>query len=159
MSVSIGKPPHSKYILANVSEDKYRKYAIAYAASKKLGIRGIYAFLTGNGLYILVKESSRGVVYYYGKRRMASIVLGVASYVSAPAVSVLTNSTRIIRSCQVVYTGIGYVAEALEDSSQVPFLPPDFLLFGQLIPANIGGRFSNSWGNISNLISDSIGDS
>jgi hypothetical protein len=50
--------------------------------------------------------------------------------------------------------------EAIEDSSQLPFLPLDVALFGQPIPANKEGRFS-SWSNITDIISNLpvIGDS
>ena len=58
-----------------------------------------------------------------------------------------------MKSCKIVYTAIGYIMEATEDASQVPFLPIDLVLFGQLIPINKEGRFS-SWSNVTNLISD-----
>ena len=71
----------------------------------------------------------------YGKRRLATIVIGGASYICFPAVAVITNATRVVKSCKVVYTSIGYV--------HVPFLPLDFALFGQPVPANKDGRFSS----------------
>ena len=50
--------------------------------------------------------------------------------------------------------------EACEDASQLTFLPLDFLLFGQLIPANEDGRYS-SWSNMTDIINNLpvIGDS
>ena len=92
----------------------------------------------------------------YGKRRLASIVIGGATYVCAPAVAVITNATRVVKSCKLVYTSVGYVMEAVEDASHVPFLPLDLVLFGQPVP----GRFS-SWSNITDIIYNlpTIGDS
>ena len=83
-----------------------------------------------------------------------------ATYIYAPAVAVITNATRVVKSCKLVYTTIGYGLEAIEDASQVPFLPLDIALFGQPIPANTDGRFS-SWSNITDIIDNLpvIGDS
>ena len=64
---------------------------------------------------------------------------------------VLTNVTKVVKCCKVVYTTIGYVAEALEDASEVAFLAIDLVVFGQPVPANIKGRF-RSWQNITNFI-------
>jgi hypothetical protein len=61
----------------------------------------------------------------YGKRRLATVVIGGATYICAPAVAVITNATRVVKSCKIVYTSVGYVMEAVEDASHVPFLPLD----------------------------------
>lgn len=87
----------------------------------------------------------------YGKRRLATVVIGGATYICAPAVAVITNATRVVKCCKLVYTTVGYVMEAVEDASHVPFLPLDLVLFGQPIPANKDGRFS-SWSNITDII-------
>ena len=129
------------------------KYAEVYSGCKRWGVRGIYAFLTGTGLYGVVKEAVKGTVVQYGKRRLATVVIGGASYICAPAVAVITNATRVVRSCKVIYTSIGYIAEAVEDASHVPFLPIDLVVFGQPIPANPEGRFS-SWSNITDLLGE-----
>jgi hypothetical protein len=77
--------------------------------------------------------------------------LGGVSYICAPAVAVITNASRVIKSCKVVYTSIGYVAEAIENASHVSFLPIDVVVFGESIPANKEGPFS-SWSNITDII-------
>ena len=43
--------------------------------------------------------------------------------------------------------------EAVEDASQIPFLPFDLALFGQPISANKDSRFS-SWSNITDFINN-----
>jgi len=50
--------------------------------------------------------------------------------------------------------------EAVEDASQVPFLPLDLVFFGQPVSANKDGRFS-SWSKITDIIDNlpAIGDS
>jgi len=65
-----------------------------------------------------------------------------------------------VKSCKLVYTSVGYVMEAVEDASHVPFLPLDLVFFGQPVPANKDGRFS-SWSNITDIIDNLpvIGDS
>ena len=158
--MQVVKPPHNRYALSFLDNHTYVKYATTYSGCKRWGVRGIYAFLGGTGLFGIAQEALKGQVIQYGKRRIATAVVGVASYVCAPAMVVITNATRVVRSCKVVYTSIGYIFEATEDASHVPFLPLDLLLFGQPVPANKEGRFS-SWSNITDLIDNlpAVGDS
>lgn len=157
--MQVSKPPHNRYILSCLDNCTYVRYAEVYSGCKRWGVRGIYAFLGGTGLFGIAKEALKGTIVQYGKRRIATVVIGGASYICAPAVAVLTNATKVVKCCKVVYTTIGYVAEALEDASQVPFLPIDLVVFGQPVPANTEGRFS-SWSNITDLINTlpAIGD-
>jgi hypothetical protein len=158
--MQICKPPHNRYALCHLDNETYIKYTITYSNCKRWGVRGIYTFLGGTGLFGVAKEIAKGTVVQYGKRRLATVVITGATYVCAPAVAVITNATRVVKSCKLVYTGIGYAMETVEDASQVPFLPLDLALFGQPIPANKDGRFS-SWSNITDIIDNLpvIGDS
>ena len=149
--MQISKPPHNRYALCSLDNQTYIKYADVYSCCKRWGVRGIYTFLGGTGLLGVAKEVVKGTVVQYGKRRLATVVIGGATYICAPAVVVITNATRVVKSCKVVYTCIGYAMEAVEDASHVPFLPLDLALFGQPVPANKEGRFS-SWSNITDII-------
>ena len=124
------------------------------------GVRGIYTFLGGTGLLGAAREITQGTVVQYGKRRLATIIIGGATYICAPTVAVITNATRVVKACKLVYTGVGYVMEAVEDASHVPFLPLDLILFGQSVPANKDGHFSY-WSNITDIIDNlpDVGDS
>lgn len=64
-----------------------------------------------------------------------------------------------MKSYKLIYTLIGYVIEASEDASHIPFLHLDLALFGQSISANKDGHF-NSWSIITNIIDNlpAIGD-
>lgn len=158
--MQITKPPHNRYALNCLDNETYVKYANVYSGCKRWGVRGVYTFLGGTGLLSVVKEVAQGSVVQYGKRRLATVVIGSATYICAPAVAVITNATRVIKSCKLVYTSVGYVMEAFEDASHIPFLPLDAALFGQPVPANKDGRFS-SWSNITDIIDNLpvIGDS
>lgn len=158
--MQITKPPHNRYALNCLDNATYVKYANVYSGCKRWGVRGIYTFLGGTGLWGVAKEVAQGSVVQYGKRRLATVVIGGATYICAPAVAVITNATRVVKSCKLVYTSIGYVMEAVEDASHIPFLPLDLALFGQPVPANKDGRFS-SWSNITDIIDNlpAIGDS
>ena len=158
--MQITKSPHNRYILSCLDNETYVKYATVYSGCKRWGVRGIYTFLGGTGLIGIAKELAQGTVVRYGKRRIAAAVIGISAYVCAPILAVITNATRVVKSCKVVYTTIGYVMEATEDASHIPFLPLYLALFGQPIPANKEGRFS-SWSNITDIIDSlpAIGDS
>ena len=118
------------------------------------------AFLFSIGLFTIVKEFALGTVVQYGKHRLATVVIGGAIYICAPAASVITNAPSVVKSCKLVYTSVGYVMEAVEDASHVPFLPLDLILFGQSVPANKDGHFSY-WSNITDIIDNlpDVGDS
>ena len=90
-----------------VSEPVHRthiKYVSAYSGCKRWGVQGIYTFLAGTGLWGVVKEVAQGTVVQYGKRRLATIVIGGVTYVCAPAVMVITNAIRVLKSCKLIYT-------------------------------------------------------
>jgi len=152
------RPAHKKYAFAPLSNATYYDYANRYSACKRYGFRGVVAFTTGTGVYGIVKEVVKGTLIQYGKRRLAVLVISGATYVCAPAVAVLTNATRVVRTCKVIHTTIGYTVEALEDIGTLIFLPIDLALFGQPIPTGKPNRYSN-WGlrDIINDIPD-IGD-
>ena len=156
----ITKPPHNRYALNCLDTATYVKYANLYSGWKPWGVRGIYVFLGGTGLWSVAKEVVQARVMQYNKRRLATAVILGASYICAPAVAVRTNSTRILKSCKIVYTSFGYVMKALEDASHIPFLPLDLALFDQPVPANKDNRFS-SWSKITDIIDNlpAIGES
>lgn len=149
--MQISKPFHNRYILNCVDNCTYGRYAEVYSGCKRWGVRAIYAFLSVTGLVGRGKGVVKGNIVQYGKRRIAIVVIGSASYICAPAIAIITNATKVVRTSKLFYTTIGYVAEALEEASHVPFLPIDVLLFGQPVPANIEKRFS-SWSNMTDLI-------
>lgn len=47
----------------------------------------------------MAKEIAQGTVVQYGKRRLATVVIGGATYICA--VAVITNATRFVKSCKV----------------------------------------------------------
>lgn len=149
--MKITKPTHNRYALNCLDNATYVKYANVYSNCKRWGVRGIYTFLSGTALWGVAKEVAQGSVVQYGKRRLATVVIGGATYICAPAVTVITKATFVVKACKVVYTSVGYVIEAVEDASHIPFLPLDLALFGQSVPANEAGRFS-SWSNITDII-------
>lgn len=135
------KPNHNKFILRNFDDDQYSRYARHYSRCKRYGMRGIYCFVITTGLIEVVKEALKGTVVQYGKRRLAVVVVGLSTYICAPAITVITNSTKIVKVCKRVHTTVSYVAEAGEDMSNLSFLPLDMLIFGQPILIDKKGRF------------------
>lgn len=118
-----------------------------------MGYSRSICILTGTNLIGVVKEVLKGTVVQYGKCRLATFVIGTATYSCAPAVAVITNAKKGFKACKVVYTTLGFVAEAIEYASHVAFVPIDLAIFGQPIPANTEGRFS-SWSNVTDLIDE-----
>jgi hypothetical protein len=149
--MQISKPPHNRYALYHLDDETYKKYTIVYSNSKRWAVRKFYVFLGGTGLFGVAKEIAKGTVVRYGKQRLAIAVISAATYVCAPALVVVTNATRVVKCCKLVYTTVSYGMELIEDTSQITFLPIDLALFGQPISANTEGRFS-SWSDIIDIL-------
>jgi len=147
----ITKPTHNRYAFYSLCNCAYVETARTYSMCKSYGFRGVVAFATGTGTFGVVKEILKGTVVQYGKRRMAIVVLCAAAHICAPAVAVLTNATKVVKACKIVYTTTGYIIEACEDVGTLMFLPVDFALFGQPIPTGKSKRFTN-WHEIEHLI-------
>lgn len=140
--MQIIKPTHNKFILRTLYQGSYSRYAKRYSSCKRYGMRGIYCFLTGTGIIKVVKEILKGTVVQYGKRGLAGVVVSASVYICAPAISVLTNSTKIVKVCKRADTTVSYIAEAGEDMSNLSFFPLDMMIFGQPIPIDKKGRFN-----------------
>lgn len=69
-------------------------------------------------------------------------------------IAIPTSIVKRVPYVGPVFSGVGLaldVKEIVEDASHIPFLPLDFVLFGQPVPANKDGRFS-SWSNITDIV-------
>ena len=69
-------------------------------------------------------------------------------------IAIPTSIVKRVPYVGPVVSGVGLaldVKEIVEDASHIPFLPLDFVLFGQPVPANKDGSFS-SWSNITDIV-------
>lgn len=140
--MQFAKPPYKRYLLHDFNSERYCQYADKYSKYKKYGVRGVYLFLIGTGLYGVVLEFGKGKIVQYGKRRLASVVVLCAGYACAPAIAVITNAAKIVKGVKTAHTTLSYIGETAEDLSNVSFLPLDILLFGQPIPVGEPGRLN-----------------
>ena len=60
--MQITKPLHNRYVLSCLDNETYVKYSTVYAGCKRCGVRGIYTFLGGTGLWGVAKEVAQGTV-------------------------------------------------------------------------------------------------
>jgi hypothetical protein len=98
--MQITKPTHKRYVLYNTSDEVYCTYATSYSSAKRYGMRGIYAWSIGMGLWGVAREAAKGSVIQYGKRKLAIVGVGICSWVSAPAVAVFTNATVVVKTAK-----------------------------------------------------------
>jgi hypothetical protein len=149
----IVKPVHKRYAFNNLTSTDYTDLACKYSACKRYGFRGIVAFATGTGTLGVVKSVLKGHLVQYGKRRVVGVFLTGVTYICAPAIAVLTNATRVVRCCKIVFNVVGWGLEAAEDVGTLVFLPVDLVLFGQPIPTGKSNRFSE-WDRIEDIIAE-----
>lgn len=149
----ITKPTHRYYAFNYLNSTPYIEYAKNYSCCKRYGFRATVAFCTSIGTYGVLKENFKGTVVQYSKRRFATVVLTGAAHVCAPAIAVITNATKVVKTCKIVYTTTGYIFEACEDLGTLMFLLLDLALFGQPIPTGKSKRFAN-WDEVEDVINN-----
>lgn len=147
----IVKPSHNKYAFRNLDDESYASLAKSYSKCKRYGFRDVAAFCTGTGTVGVIRDMMKGTFIQYGKRRFAAVVLATGAYTCAPAMAVMSNATKVVRMCKVVYTTTAYIFEAAEDVGTMILLPIDFALFGQPIPTGESKRF-RSWDELEDIV-------
>lgn len=140
------KPSHKKYALRNLNETQYKVYAHQYSRAKAGGIRGIYLWSSGAGVFGIVQDVGKGIVIDYGKRKLAAVCINTGAWLISTAVIVFTNASKIVNFTKSVHSVAAFCFECVEDSTNLAFLPFDLALFGQPIPIGVANRF--------NLLSD-----
>jgi len=149
--IYISRPAHKHYALRSVSNETYIKFVNGYSLAKKIGIRSVWSFILGSGLYEVCMEFAKGEVRKYGRRKFGSAILGCLTWIGTPIVPLITNSTKVIRIANATHTTIAFIAESAEDISNATWLPLDLLLTGQVIPIGKAGRFNLMGGDFSIL--------
>lgn len=147
----ISKPIHNKYAFRTVDDIIYQEYANTYSKCKRYGFRGVVAFCNGTRTLDVVKELMKGTVVQYGNRHYATLVLTSVAYVCSPAMAILTNASKVVKVCKMVYITTGYIFELFEHVGTVLLFLIDLALFGQPIPTGDSKRFPN-WDEIEDLI-------
>lgn len=140
--MALSRPLHKKYALKSVSNETYLSFVNGYSIAKKLGVRGVWTFICGSGVYQLCYEALKGEIRRYGRRKLAAGIISCFTWAATPIIPLLSNSTRIIRAANVTHTVIAFVAESCEDCTNLMWLPLDLLLVGQPIPIGEAGRFN-----------------
>jgi hypothetical protein len=138
----IVKPNHKRYAFSHLDETSYCRLANQYSCVKRGGVRAVYVWLTGAGIWGVAKEALKGTVVQYGKRKLAAVCIGLGAYLTTPAVLVFTNATSIVKNVKRVHGTVAFVFECCEDCSNISFLPIDLALFGQPIPIGSNDRFN-----------------
>lgn len=140
--ITLSRPLHRKYALRSVDDETYIKFVNGYSLAKKLGVRGVWIYISGSGVSELCIEALKGSVRQWGRQRIATSICASATWIATPVVPLITNSTKIIRIANVTHTCIAAVAEFSEDCTSLAWLPLDMLICGQPIPMGKAGRFN-----------------
>ena len=104
--MQITPPTHNRYVLNCLDDGTYFKYVSVYLSCKQWNVQRIYSFLGGKGLWGVAKEVTQVHVVQYGKRRLATSVIGGATYtyICGLAIAIITNVTRVVKLCKLIYT-------------------------------------------------------
>ena len=105
------------------------------------------------GVWGIVREAATGGIKRYGKKKFATVCISASSWALGPAVTLLTNSTKIIGATTRIHSLVSFAAECIEDGGNLMFLPLDMALFGQPIPVGDPDRF-NIMTNVSDFLAD-----
>lgn len=139
---TISRPLHRRYALHSVSDDIYLKFVNGYSISKKFGVKSVWTFICGSGVYRLCIEAIKGEVRKYGRRKLASGVMAGLVWLGCPIMPLITNSSKLIKIANATHTSIAFIAETFEDCTNAMWLPLDLILVGQSIPIGEAGRYN-----------------
>lgn len=149
--MQISKPGHRKYIFRDCSEEQYCELVNGYSKGKKYGIRGIYAWCSGQSVAAILKEVAKGSVKSWGRKKLGSVVVVSCTWLSGPIAPMLTNSTRVLKAVRNLHSCSAFLFECVEDTSNLSFLPIDMILFGRPVPVGEENRF-NILGNFTDFL-------
>jgi len=143
------KPDHGWYLFYELDRISYNTCAENYSLTKRAGVRGVYAWATGIGIFEVVKNLITQQVFFYGKNRLYLICLNFAGWSSSSWLFYALKTqkiTKILVMLKDVHSYCGYIFETIEDTNNLIFLPLDLALFGQAISIAALGRFDNLQG-------------
>jgi hypothetical protein len=140
--IAISRPLHKKYALHSISDQSYIKFVNGYSLAKKIGIRGVWIYISGSGVYSLCVEAVKGEVVKHGRRKLGAAIVSCLTWAGSPIIPLITNSTKIVKAANATHTIIAFVAESCEDCTNVMWLPLDLALVGQPIGMGNAGRFN-----------------
>lgn len=140
MQVSI--PTHKRYLLKDCDNWTYYSVATKYSNAKKYGFRAAVAVVTGSGIKDITVEVIKDSVKMCGRQKIGSFIVGTCTYIASPALALVTNFTKIVKTAKTAHACVAYIAEILEDTSNFVWLPLDLAIFGQPVPMSKDGKFN-----------------
>ena len=106
-----------------------------YRVAKRYGIKAAWGVVTGSGVLELAKEVAKGEIVKQGKQKVGSLILLGCSHIGLGAVTVVTNSTRVIKYAKKAHNVTSCIYRCAHDASEVPLIALDFLVFGEYVPS------------------------
>ena len=106
-----------------------------YCIAKMYGIKTAWGVITGSRVLELLKEAAKGEIVKQGKQKMGLLILLGCSHVGLGAVTLITNSTKIIKYFNKAHSVTSCISRCAHDASKVPLIALDFMLFGEYVPS------------------------
>ncbi|MCU0680607.1 MAG: hypothetical protein MUF50_04905 [Planctomycetes bacterium] len=106
-----------------------------YRVAKHYGIKAAWGVVTGSGVLELAKEVAKGEIVKQGKQKVGALILLGCSHVGLGAVTLVTNSTKILKYAKKAHSVTSCIYRCAHDASEVPLIVLDFVLFGEYVPS------------------------
>ena len=106
-----------------------------YRVAKRYGIKAAWGVVTGSGVLELAKEVAKGEIVKQGKQKVGSLILLGCSHIGVGALTVVTNSTRVIKYAKKAHSVTSCIYRCAHDASEVPLIALDFMVFGEYVPS------------------------
>ena len=106
-----------------------------YRVAKRYGIKAAWGVVTGSGIFELTKEIAKGEIVKQGKEKVGSLILLGCSHIGLGSLTLITNSTKIIKYTKKVHSVTSCIYRCAHDCSEVPVIALDFLVFGEYVPS------------------------
>jgi len=112
-----------------------KKLKEQYRVAKRYGIKAAWGIVTGSGVLELAKEVSKGAIVDQGKKKVGSLILLGCSHIGLGAITVVTNSTKVIKYAKKAHSVTSCIYRCAHDASEVPLIALDFMVFGEYVPS------------------------
>jgi len=106
-----------------------------YHVAKRYSIKAAWGVVTGSGVLELAKEVAKGEIVKQGKQKVGSLILLGCSHIGLGAVTVVTNSPRVIKYAKKAHSVTSCIYRCAHDASEVPLIALDFMVFGEYVPS------------------------
>jgi hypothetical protein len=118
--------------LSPESRTKLKQY---YRSSKKYGIRAMFGFVGGTGIYSILQEVAKEGIRCHGKRYIGIILINSGLTFISCGIPLMTNTTKVLKYSKACHSICAATWRASHNVAELPLILCDYVIFGEYLPS------------------------